>query len=173
MNEVSENVESAWASWPIDREIVIARVVDASREVVFRAWTDPSQIGQWFGPEGMSIETHEIDIRIGGVWRFDMVAPDGTVYGNRMEFLRIEQPALLEVDHGSDAVDDPRKFRMLVTFDAQSNGKTVVTLRQMHPSKEHRDNTIGFGAVEYGLQTLEKLSAHVVAQSKQDEGGGN
>jgi len=161
MNEVSKNFESAWASWQIDREIVIARVVDASREVVFRAWTDASQIVQWFGPEGMSIETHEIDIRAGGVWRFDMVSPEGTRYGNRMEFLRIEQPALLEVAHGDDIVDDPRKFRMLVTFDEQSNGKTVVTLRQMHPSKVHRDNTIGFGAVEYGTQTMNKLAAHI------------
>ena len=163
MNGVTEAVDSAWASWPIDREIVFARVVDASRETVFRAWTDPAEIVQWFGPEGMSIETHEIDIRVGGVWRFDMVAPDGTRYGNRMEFLRIERPALLEVDHGGDAVDDPGKFRMLVTFDEQSNGKTVVTLRQMHPSKAQRDNKIGFGAVEYGAQTMNKLAAHLSA----------
>ncbi len=161
MNGVTEAVESSWSSWPIDREIVFARVVDASREVVFRTWTDPSEIVQWFGPEGMSIVTHEIDIRVGGVWRFDMIASDGTRYGNRMEFLRIEQPALLEVDHGRDAVDDPGKFRMLVTFDEQSNGKTVVTLRQMHPSKTQRDSTIGFGAVECGVQTMNKLAAHI------------
>ncbi len=92
-----------------------------------------------------------------------MIAPDGTRYGNRMEFLRIEQPALLEVDHGGDAADDPGKFRMLVTFDEQSNGKTVVTLRQMHPSKAQRDNTIGFGAVEYGVQTMNKLASHMSA----------
>ena len=163
MNGVSESTESAWGSWPIDREIVFARVVDASREVVFRAWTDPAEIVQWFGPEGMSIDTHEIDIRVGGVWRFDMIAPDGTRYGNRMEFLRVEQPALLEIEHGGDTVDDPGRFRMLVTFDEQSNGKTVVTLRQMHPSKVQRDNTIGFGAVEYGLQTMSKLAAHLSA----------
>lgn len=163
MNDFNEDVESRWASWPIDREIVFARVVDASREVVFSAWTNPSEIVQWFGPEGMSIVTHEIDIRVGGVWRFDMVAPDGTRYRNRMEFLRIEKPAVLEVDHGDDAVDDPGKFRMLVTFDEQSNGKTVVTLRQMHPSKAQRDSVIGFGAVEYGVQTMNKLAAHLSA----------
>ncbi len=163
MNEVSKNVESAWVSWPIDREIVIARVVDAPQEVVFRAWTDASQIVQWFGPEGMSIETHEIDIRVGGVWRFDMISAEGTRYRNRMEFLRIEHPALLEVVHGSNVVDDPCKFRMLVTFDEQSNGKTVVTLRQMHPSKAHRDNAIDFGAVEYGAQTMNKLAAYISA----------
>ena len=163
MNLTSENVRSAWASWPIDREIVFARVVDASREVVFLAWTDPSEIVQWFGPEGFEITTHEIDIRVGGFWRFDMVAPDGTRYGNLMEFLRIEEPTLLEVVHGDDTVDDLGKFHMLVTFDEQSNGKTVVTLRQMHPSKAQRDDKIGIGAVEYGVQTIDKLAAHVSA----------
>lgn len=158
MKSVTEAVGSAWAEWPLDQEIVITRVVDAKREDVFRVWTDPAEIVQWFGPDGMSIETHEIDIRVGGVWRFNMVAPDGTMYDNRMEFLRIDSPNLLEVNHGPDADDDPGKFRMLVTFDEQSNGKTVVTLRQLHPSRAQRDNAIGFGAVEFGLQTLNKMA---------------
>lgn len=162
MSDDIRNGTSAWASWPVDREIVIARVVDADRYTAYRAWTDPSQIVQWFGPEGFIVETHEIDIRPGGMWRFDMVAPDGTRFSNRMVFLRIEEPGLIELDHGSDVDDDPDRFRMLVTFDAQANGKTVVTLRQMHPTPERRATVIGFGAVEYGAQTLDKLAHHVV-----------
>lgn len=165
MNEHPENSVSDWTSWPLDREIVIARVVDANRDTVFRAWTDPSQIVQWFGPDGFRIETHQIDIRAGGVWRFDMVAPDGTRYSNRMEFLRIETSRLIEVNHGTDADHDPDRFRTLVTFDEQNNGKTVVTLRQMHPTPERRAIGIGFGAVEYGAQTLSKLASHVTDKS--------
>lgn len=150
-----------WSSWPLDREIVISRVVDADRDTAFRAWSDPTQIVQWFGPEGLAIESHEIDIRQGGHWRFDMVAPDGTRFANLMRFVRIEAPRLIEVLHGSGAEPDPDQFRMLVTFDQQDNGKTVVTLRQMHPSAERRTIVIGFGAVEYGGQTLSKLAAHV------------
>ncbi len=160
MSEDAKAPVSAWAAMPLDREVVIARVVDADRDTVFRAWTDPSQIVQWFGPQGFRIETAEIDIRAGGLWRFDMVAPDGTRFANRMEFLRVEAPRLLEVNHGTDAEDDPDRFRMLVTFDAQDNGKTVVTLRQLHPSADRRGRVIGFGAVEYGAQTLDKLAAH-------------
>ena len=152
---------SAWQDWPLDREIVLTRVIDAPRALVYAAWTDPEQIQVWFGPEGFAIETREIDLQPGGVWRFDMVAPDGTRYTNRMVFLRMEAPSLIEVEHGSDQDDDPDRFRMLVTFDEQSNGKTVLTLRQMHPSKERRAWGIGFGAVEYGGQTLAKLAAHV------------
>lgn len=156
--------DSAWAAWPLDREIVFARVLDAPPEVVFDAWTDPDQITVWFGPEGMAIETREIAIRPGGVWRFDMVGADGTRYDNRMTFLIMDPPHRIEVEHGGDRDDDPGRFRMLVTFDAQSDGKTVLTLRQMHPTREQRAATIGFGAVEYGAQTLDKLARHLAVR---------
>ncbi|WP_195164832.1 SRPBCC family protein [Mesorhizobium sp. NBSH29] len=163
---MSTNSDSAWQNWPLDREIVLARVIDAPRSVVYAAWTDPEQIVVWFGPEGMEIETYEIDLRPGGIWRFDMVAADGTRYSSRMDFLRLEAPTLIEVEHGVDEDHDPGKFKMLVTFDEQSDGKTVLTLRQMHPSREHRENAIGFGAVAYGGQTLDKLARHVEAKSR-------
>lgn len=152
--------ESAWRDWPIDREIVLTRLIDAPRNLVYAAWTDPHQIQAWFGPDGLAIETREIDLRPGGVWRFDMVGAD-VRYDNRMVFLRMEAPTLIEVEHGSDIDDDPARFRMLVTFDEQDNGKTVLTLRQMHPSRERRHGVVGFGAVEYGLQTLDKLARHL------------
>ena len=150
-------------SWELDREIVLSRVIAAPRELVFKVWTDPQHLPMWFGPEGFKVETHEIDIRVGGRWRFVFVGPDGTRYDNRMVFLRIEPPNLLEMDHGTDTDDDPNRFRVIVTFDEQSNGKTVVTLRQLHPTKARRVWAIGFGAVEFGYQTLDKLARHVDA----------
>ncbi|MBA4492606.1 SRPBCC family protein [Paracoccus sp. S1E-3] len=160
-----------WTSWPLDREVVISRVVNADRETAFRAWVDPAQIVKWFGPEGFVIESRNIDIRAGGDWQFDMVAPDGTRFPNRMDFLRIEPPKLIEIDYGTGDDNDPNRFRMLVTFDAQSDRKTVVTLRQLHPSAERRAIVIGFGAVEYGAQTLNKLARHVAALSGEAGGG--
>ena len=161
MSDQSNVRQTPWSAWPLDREIVISRVVDAPRALVFEAWTDPAQLPAWFGPEGFALETKEIDIRPGGQWRFDMIAPDGTRYTNRMAFLRLEAPALIEVQHGSDQDADQAAFRMLLTLDEQANGKTVITLRQMHPTKAQRDEKIGFGAVEYGAQTLDKLARHV------------
>jgi uncharacterized protein YndB with AHSA1/START domain len=151
------------STWALDREIVITRVIDAPQERVFQAWTDPKQITRWFSPEGFQNETLEIDIRPGGRWRFVYVAPDGTRYENRMVFLRVEAPRLLEIEHGSDIDDDPARFRVTVTFDAQSNGKTVLTLRQLHPTVEQRNAKIGFGAVEIGFTTLDKLAKHLEA----------
>ncbi len=150
-------------TWALDREIVLTRVIDAPPERVFQAWTDPQQITQWFSPAGFQSETLEIGIRPGGRWRFVYVAPDGTRYENRMVFLRIEAPRLLEMEHGSDIDDDPARFHVTVTFDAQSNGKTVLTMRQLHPTAEQRNAGIGLGAVEIGFTTLDKLARHLGA----------
>jgi len=152
---------SVLSTWALDREIVLSRVINARRELVFAAWSDPKHLPQWFGPAEFKIETKEIDIRVGGTWRFDMIAPDGNKrWPSRMTFRRIEEPSLIEFDHGADKDDDPGMFRTTVTFDQQSDGKTVITMRQLHPTKAQRDAGIGFGAVEFGYQTLDKLARH-------------
>lgn len=148
-------------TWALEREIVLTRVIDAPQARVFEAWTDPDQITRWFSPEGFRSETLEVDIRPGGRWRFIYVGPDGTRYENRMVFLRIEAPRLIEIEHGHDIDDDPERFHVTVTFDAQSNGKTVLTLRQLHPTVEQRNAGIAFGAVEIGSTTLDNLVRHL------------
>ena len=148
-------------TWALDREIVLSRVLAAPRARVFEAFTDPNQITRWFGPEGFTTETLEIDIREGGRWRFLYTSPDGTRYENRMVFLRIDAPGLLELEHGSDLDDDPGRFHVTITLDEQGDGKCVLTMRQLHPTKEQREATINFGAVEFGYQTLDKLSRHL------------
>jgi uncharacterized protein YndB with AHSA1/START domain/DNA-binding transcriptional ArsR family regulator len=148
-------------TWSLDREVVLVRVLDASPDAVFTAWTDPDAFCQWFGPDGFACTVHEMDVRPGGRARFDMTSADGTPYTNRFDYLEVVPDERLVMDHGSDVDDDPARFRVTVTFDAQSDGKTVLTLRQLHPSVERRQEVIGFGAVELGLQTLQKLARHL------------
>lgn len=149
-------------TWSLDREIVLVRVLNHPRDKVFAAWTDPAALSVWYGPPGLSIETHEADIREGGIWRFDMV---GTFEGkaqrfpNLIRFLKIVPNERLVMDHGGEDPNDPDRFRVTVTFDEQSDGKTVLTMRQLHPTVERRKFVIGFGAVVYGQQTLDKLAA--------------
>lgn len=126
-----------------------------------RGWTDASQIRQRFGPVGFAAETLGCDIRPGGRWRFVCTAPDGTTCDNRMRFLRIEPPRPIEIEHGSGKDDDPARVRVTVTFDARSDDKTVLALRQLDPTMEQRDAGIGFGAVELGDQALDKLARHL------------
>jgi len=161
MNHRLRRTVTDWSSSPLEHEIVVTRVVNADRASVCKAWTDHDQITKWFGPDGFTCKTYEIDIRTGGVWRFDMVAPDGTRFSSRMDFVRVVAPEMIEAIHGKDDDDDPDRFRLLVTFDEQNDGRTVVTLRQIHPTPERRNTVIGFGAVELGGQTLSKLAAQV------------
>ncbi|NVB80857.1 MAG: ATPase [Kofleriaceae bacterium] len=144
--------------WDLDREIVITRVFDAPRALVFKLFTQAEHICQWWGPKGFTCNTHSMNVQVGGQWRFDLVAPNGHVYPNRIEYVEIAPNERLVFDHGSDQDDDPGKFRVTITFDEQSDKKTVVMMRQLHPTKAQRDATIGFGAVELGYQTLDKLA---------------
>ena len=122
---------------------------------------DADAFCQWFGPDGFTCTVREMDVRNGGRARFDMVSGDGTLYTNRFDYLEIVPGERLVMDHGSLIDDDPARFRVTVTFDEQTDGKTVLTLRQLHPTVEQRDAGIGFGAVELGLQTMQKLARHL------------
>lgn len=152
-------------TWALDREIVLSRVLDAPRERVFRAWTEAERLGAWFAPRDFRCRIRHADIRVGGALRFDFVGDNGVVYDNRITFLEITAPTKLVFDHGADRDDDPGVFRVTITFDAQSNGKTVLTLRQLHPTKAQRDAGIGFGAVEIGNGTLDKLAEHLAREA--------
>jgi uncharacterized protein YndB with AHSA1/START domain len=154
--------KTAYANGELDREIVLSRVIDAPRDQVFRAWTEPERMFHWFGPRGFRCEVHQVcEAKAGAVWRFDMIAPNGHRFDNRMEFLEVILNERLVLYHGTDKDDDPKRWRMTITFDQQSDGKTVITLRQLHPTKEQRDGGIGFGAVELGYQTLDKLDEYL------------
>ncbi len=148
-------------TWALDREIVLVRVLDATRDAVFAAWTDADAFCQWFGPDGYACTVREMDVRPGGRACFDMVSPDGTVFTNRFEYLEVVPAKRLVMDHGPDIDDDPTRFRVTIVFDEQADGKTVLTLRQLHPTIEQRDAGVGFGAVELGLQTMRKLAHHL------------
>lgn len=149
-------------TWSLDREIVLVKLLNHRREKVFSAWMDPQALSQWYGPTSLAIESHQADIRAGGIWRFDMVGMfEGRErrFANLIRFLEIVPNERIVMDHGTPDPDDPDRFRVTVTFDEQADGKTVLTLRQLHPSAARRKAVIGFGAVEYGLQTLDGLAA--------------
>jgi len=148
-------------TWALDREIVLVRVLGARREAVFAAWTDADAFCQWFGPAGFTCTVREMDVRPGGRACFDMVSGDGTVYTNRFDYLEVVPVDRLVMYHGPDTYDDPTRFRVTITLDEQADGKTVLTLRQLHPTVEQRNAGIGFGAVELGLQTMQKLAHHL------------
>jgi uncharacterized protein YndB with AHSA1/START domain len=140
-----------------DREIIITRVLDAPRELVFNAWTDPKHIAQWWGPRGFTNTVSEMDVRPGGVWRFVMHGPDGVDYKNKIVYIEIVQPERLVYSHGGDEDgDDSGQFHVTVIF-AEQGSKTRLTMRTLFESAAECEKTKKFGAVEGGNQTIDRL----------------
>ena len=75
-----------------DCEIVSSRIVNLSQEIVFKAWTDPDHLKNWWGPKGFTNTFEEFDLRPGGRWKFVMHAPDKGNFQNECEFVKIEKP---------------------------------------------------------------------------------
>jgi len=113
----------------MEREIVITRVFDAPRELVFRAWTDPKHMEQWWGPKGFTNTVEQMDVRPGGAWRIVMHAPDGNSYPAQGVYREIVPPERLvftnnAVDKDGNSIIDGFTT---VTF-AEQDGKTKLTL---------------------------------------------
>jgi uncharacterized protein YndB with AHSA1/START domain len=141
-----------------ERELVLQREVPFARELVWKAMTEPEHQNKWWGPDGFRNENVTMDFRVGGVWKFEMVAPDGTRYPNHSVFKDITPPARLVFDHG----DGQRVWFEATVILEETDRGTRVTLRQLYPSGESRDEVINkYGAIEGGQQHLAKLEAYI------------
>lgn len=136
-----------------DREIVGSRVFNAPRELVFKMWTDPRHIVNWWGPSGFRNTIFEMDVRPGGKWRHMMHGPDGVDYKNESIYLEVVPPERLVYHH----VSAPG-FISTVTFEALGS-KTKVSMHMLFETAEVRDTTVKvFNAIEGMQQTLQRLA---------------
>lgn len=167
MSAESENVAAHLVG---DRKIVSVRTFDAPRELVFKVWTDPNHIGQWWGPKGFVTTTFSMDVKPGGVWRFVMHGPDGRDYENKITYVEVVEPARLVYKHGSDKDCEPVNFTVTVTFDAVRPGKTKLTMEMTFASEAARDFVVKtYGAVEGLTQTLARLGEKLAVTGSPDE----
>lgn len=129
-----------------EHELVLTRVFNAPRSVVFRAWTDPEQLVQWWAPEGFSVAFLEMDVRPGGAWRKCMRSPDGKDYWRRGIYLEVVEPERLVLTYISDdPFSDPdHKTIVTVTF-ADQGAKTLMTFRHAGFESEAPRNSHQFG----------------------------
>jgi uncharacterized protein YndB with AHSA1/START domain len=149
-----------------DRDIVITRLLNAPRELVFDAWTKPEHVVNWWGPNGFTTTIHEMDARPGGIWRFIMHGPDGVDWPNLIEFHEVVKPERLVYTHGSGEPSDPHKFEVMITFEAQGS-KTALIMRSRFPSKEARDFVVReVNAIEAGNQTINHLEEYLLKMAQ-------
>lgn len=115
-----------------ERELVVTRVFDAPRRLVFKAWTQPEHAARWWGPQGFTTISCKMDVRPGGAWRRCMRAPDGTEYRKRGVYREIVEPERLVFTYASEDLDGDIGHETLVTVTfAEEAGKTRLTLRQV------------------------------------------
>src|SRR6476469_5244291 len=119
-----------------DREIVISRVIDAPRELVFEAFTEVRHLQQWWGPEGFTTTTRSFEFRVGGVWDFVTHGPDGTDYQEWSTWTEIVAPERIALVHG-ESRDDPNAFDSVLTFEPAGEATRLV-MRTVFPTKELR-----------------------------------
>src|SRR5258706_6249103 len=145
-----------------NRELVITRLINAPRELVWEAWTKPEHVKHWWGPDGFTNTIHEMEVKPGGVWRFMMHGPDGMDFPNKIVFNEVVKPERLVYTHGSDDDNDPNIFHSTITFEDR-DGKTNITMRALFASAEERDRVVKeYGAAEGGKQTLRRLQEYLV-----------
>lgn len=143
------------------RSMVIQRQIQAPVATVWGAWVNADTLPQWWGPDGFSCKTKRIDLRSGGEWVFDMIAPDGTVFPNHHRYTRLTPEKridymLLWGENG------PKHADAWIEFTPTPEG-TTVTLGMAMATVEELQNAKSFGAEALGLQTLGKLARFIAA----------
>ena len=145
-----------------ERTMILQRVIRAPKKLVWGAWMNPETLPKWWGPDGFSCRTDRIDLRSGGDWVFDMIAPDGTVFPNHHRYgeVRAEDRMTYALLWGENG---PKHADAWASFD-EADGATTVTLGMVFSTAAEFQTARGFGAVELGLQTLGKLARFVGAK---------
>ena len=144
-----------------EREIVMTRVFDAPRRLVYDAFTKPELLKRWFGPRGFSMDVCEVDWRVGGGFRFVLRAPNGKTMGMRGVYRELTPP---ERSVHLESFDDfPGEPAVVTTVFLEDAGKTTMTVTVLAPSREARDGMVASGMEHGAAETYDRL-AEVLAE---------
>jgi len=169
VTELTRNLNSEKGG-VVEKEIVITRSFRAPRELLFRAWSDPELIKQWWGPAGFSNTDCKVDLRVGGKFYLQMCAPDGSVYPCHGSFLEIVEPEKIvyagqaEEGHPCGSGLPPRSV-VTVTFEEHGE-ETLLTLHTLFESVERLvDANENRYSISWG-EGLERLNDTLAGSSK-------
>jgi uncharacterized protein YndB with AHSA1/START domain len=146
---------TATVTLPTDEQILITREFDAPKHLVYEAWTTPELVKRWWNAKRGEVTVAEIDLRVGGKWRYVMVADDGTEVGFHGEYREIvpnERIVSTEVYEGlPEGVSEEEGSTLNTATFAEADGRTTVTILVQAANKVSRDAIIDSG-MEAGLQ---------------------
>ena len=146
---------------PSDREIVLTRIFNAPRRLVWVAMTDPKHVAQWWGPRGSTLSVCEIDFRPGGTWRFILRGSDGRDYPFKGVYHEIVPPERLVA---TECFDEPSlgspEWLTTLTLE-EHDGKTTMESKLLYKSAEARDGHLASGMKEGAAESFDRLEEHL------------
>ena len=159
------------AAVPDDRKLELERVLPASRELVWKMFSDPYHLSQWWGPKGFTNPVIEMEFREGGRWYHVMRGPDGRDYPADSEFVEIVPPERIvyrnrQLDDAVFAGNPPPSFLRVITFTDLGSGQTLLKLEAYFDSAANKDAVIRRGFAEGTLESWDKLVAHLEGEAK-------
>jgi uncharacterized protein YndB with AHSA1/START domain len=162
-------VENHKSTVIVEPELVIERIFDAPRELVFRAWSEARYVSRWWGPKNFTAPFCSIDFRVGGSFHFCMRSPQGSDYWNKGAYLEIVAPEkIVTVMYFSDrdgnrleptayglGADFPSEMRDVITFEPHGGTSTRLVLHRGHSLELAKR----FGELEGWNQSLDRFAA--------------
>jgi uncharacterized protein YndB with AHSA1/START domain len=162
MKERNMAAKSSSANALAERQLVITRMFDAPRELVFRAWTDPEQVARWWGPKGFTNPVCEIDARPGGALRIVMRAPDGAEHPMKGVFREVVEPErLVFTNIAVDAQGDILLNGLTIVTFADQDGKTRLTVQTSAVGLAAEAAQMLAGMEEGWTQSIDRLEAYL------------
>lgn len=146
-----------------DCEIVTTRIVNASINLAYKAWTDPKHLKKWWGPKGFTNTFNEFDLRPGGKWNFIMHGPDKGNYPNECEFIKIDKPNLIAWKRHSKPL-----FQILTTFEEVSVDSTKIVFKMIFDSTEECNKLKAF-VVDKNEENFDRLENELTKMAVQNK----
>jgi len=150
------------------RTLVITRTLDAPRSLVWKMFSDPYHLAQWWGPAGFTNRVEKLDFRTGGSWVHVMIGPDGRELPTDNVILEVKEPERIvyrnaPADPKMFGDNPPPAFTKTLTFE-ESDGRTMLTLVCTFDTEAHREAVVRRGFVLGTNESFDKLEAHLATQ---------
>lgn len=144
-----KNTGNLKVTTPSDREIAMTRVFDAPKQMIYDAWTKPELLKRWFGPPGWNLVVCDIDLKVGGAYRYVMRGEDGSEMGWGGVYRELTPPDRFVVTERFDEAWYPGEA-IITTELVEENGRTIFTSTVLYESREARDGVLTTG-MEHGV----------------------
>jgi uncharacterized protein YndB with AHSA1/START domain len=159
---VTTTIGTATVTLPSDTQILITREFDAPKHLVYRAWTTPELVRRWWSGQRGAMSVCEIDLRVGGSWRYVMAARGGVEVAFHGEFREIAPSERIVSTEVYEMADNPDNDGVLNTISfSEVDGRTTLTLLTDCPTKDVRDMIVDSGmegGMQEGMDLLEQVA---------------